>query len=103
VEPQIRLSAQANLAVNLQRVDAGIAIHIIRYDYDFKKDEIPDLEELDLELNLPGNFDSVEVFAASGSPRAELAVIADGLYHLNVKELPLYSIIVVKSISEKTK
>src|SRR5215211_2700030 len=71
-EQQLRLSASADLAINLQRVEAGIAIHMIRYDYDFEKDQVPDLEELDLELSLAGNFDSVEVFAPAESPTAEL-------------------------------
>jgi hypothetical protein len=102
VERQLRLSEPADLAINLQRVEAGIALHIIRYDYDFENDRVPDLEELDLELSLPGNFGSVEVFAPSESPKAELETISDGLHHLRLKNIPLYSIIYLKSISENT-
>jgi hypothetical protein len=103
VEPQIRLSPQAHVAVHLQRVDSGIAIHIIRYDYDFEKDRVPELKELDLELDLPGRFTQVEVFTPGESPRAKLDIVAESLYHLNLKELPLYSIVLLKSISEDTK
>jgi len=101
-ERQLRLSEPADLAINLQRVEAGIAIHIIRYDYDFEKDQVPDLEELDLELSLAGNFGSVEVFAPSGSPKAELEILLDGLHHLRLKNIPLYSIVYLKSTSEDT-
>jgi hypothetical protein len=95
-ERQLRLSAPANLAINIQRVEAGLAVHIIRYDYDFEKDEVPVLKELEMELNLRGNFEGVEVFAPGPSPRAELETILDGLYHLKLTNIPLYSIILLK-------
>ena len=95
-EPQVRISREANLAVNFQRVEAGIAVHIIRYDYDFEKDRIPDLEELDLELSIPGDFGSVQAFAPGNTPRAELETISDGLYHLKLENVPLYSIILLR-------
>jgi len=57
------------------------------------------LEELDLELSLPGNFGSVEVFAPGESPTAELETISENLYHLSLKNIPLYSIIYLKSTS----
>ena len=101
-ERQLRLSEPADLAINLQRVEAGIAIHIIRYDYNFEEDQVPNLEELDLELSLAGDFGSVEVFAPSGSPTAELETLLDGLHHLTLKNIPLYSIIYLKSTSENT-
>jgi hypothetical protein len=96
-QPQLRLSRQANLAVNLQRVQSGIAIHLIRYDYDFEQDRLPALEELSLELSLPGKFGSVEVFAPDELPKAELETISDGLYHLKLENIPLYSIVYLKN------
>src|ERR1051325_7201004 len=48
-EPQGRPAARANLAINLQHVEAGTALHLIRYDYDFEKDRLPALAALDLE------------------------------------------------------
>jgi hypothetical protein len=96
VETQLRLSAPADFAINLQRVEAGVAVHIIRYDYDFEKDQVPDLEELDIELSLPGKFGSVEAFASGEAPNAELEAILDDLYHLKLRNIPLYSIILLK-------
>ena len=101
-EPQLRLSAATNPAINLQRVEAGVAVHIIRYDYDSENDQVPVLEEIDLELSLPGNFGGVQVFAPNGSPNVEFETILDGLHHLNLKNIPLYSIVLLKSISEHT-
>jgi hypothetical protein len=98
-EPQLRLFTPADLAINIQRVDVGVAIHIIRYDYDVEKDQVPYLEELNLELRLLGNFGSVEVFAPDESPEAECETMAEDLYHLRLKNIPLYSIVLLKSIS----
>jgi hypothetical protein len=96
VEPQLRLSPRANLAINIQRVEAGKAIHIIRYDYDFEKDRVPDLGALILELSLPGSFSSVETFAPGESPKVELETISHDLYTLKLRNIPLYSIILIK-------
>jgi hypothetical protein len=93
---QLKLFAPANVAINLQRVDAGVAIHIIRYDYDSQRDNVPPLHELNLELRLPGNFSSVEVFAPSELPEAECETIADDLHRLRLKNIPLYSIVLLK-------
>ncbi|HKY53592.1 MAG TPA: hypothetical protein VJM08_04760, partial [Anaerolineales bacterium] len=95
-EPQLRLLAPADLAINLQRVEAGIALHIIRYDYDFEKDQVPALPMLTLELSLPGNFSNAETFASVEAPKAELEMISDGLYNLNLRNVPLYSIVLLK-------
>ena len=96
VERQIRLSPQADVAINLQRVDAGVALHLIHYEYDSQKDQVPNLPWLDLELSLPGNFGTVEVFAPGEPPTAELERISDGLYHLSLRNVPLYSVILLK-------
>ena len=96
VERQIRLSPQVDAAVNIQRLEFGLALHIIRYGYDFEKDRVPNVAWLDLELSLPGNFGSVEAFAPGEPPKAELERISEGLYHLNLRNVPLYSIILLK-------
>jgi hypothetical protein len=93
--PQIKMSRQADLALTLQRVDAGAALHIIRYDYDPERDVLPELEQLDLELRLPGDFKGVRVFTPAGEMEAELKE-ADGLYRLKLKHVPLYSIVLLE-------
>jgi hypothetical protein len=95
-EPQLRLTSPANLAINLQRVEAGVALHIIRYDYDSQRDQVPALEELSLELHLPGNFNSVEVFSPGEMPEAECETVAEDLHQLRLKNIPLYSIVLLK-------
>lgn len=72
-----------------------MAIHILRYDYRSEQDKVPTLDELNLKLRLPGNFGNLEVFSPSDAPQVELEV-SDDLYHLALKNIPLYSIILLK-------
>jgi hypothetical protein len=92
---QLQLSIPADLAVNLQRVQEGVAIHIIRYDYDSQQDQVPSLDELTLGLRLPGTFQVVEVFSPGEPPQAELDGSGDSP-RISLKNLPLYSIILLK-------
>jgi hypothetical protein len=92
---QLQLSVPADIAVNLQRVESGVAIHILRYDYSSQLDQVPVLDEMNLDLRLTGNFSSVEVFAPGVLPEAALNV-SDGQHSLSLTNVPLYSIILLK-------
>jgi hypothetical protein len=92
---QIQLSTRTDIAIHLQRVDDGVAIHILRYEYDSPKDQVLTLDELNLDLRLPEKFDSVEVFSPNEPPEASLKV-SDDIHHLSLKNLPLYSIVLLK-------
>jgi hypothetical protein len=96
---QLRLSAPADIAINTQRVEGGVAVHILRYDYDSQQDKVPDLEELNLKLRLPGEFGRLEVFSPCEPPQVELEV-SDDVHQLRLKNIPLYSIILLKEQSE---
>lgn len=95
---QVQLSIPSDLAINLQRVESGIAVHILRYDYDAQRDRVPALDELNLDLHLPGNFHDLEVFSPGEPPQADLQFEGD-LPRLALKNLPLYSIIFLKDHS----
>lgn len=95
---QVQLSIPSDLAINLQRVESGIAVHILRYDYDAQRDQVPALDELNLDLHLPGNFHDLEVFSPGEPPQADLQFEGD-LPRLALKNLPLYSIIFLKDHS----
>ncbi len=93
---QLNLSIPADIAVNLQRVEAGVALHILRYDYDSVHDQLPILDELHIDLRLPEKFESLEVFSPGDPPQAHLEVSGD-LPRVALKNLPLYSIILLKA------
>jgi hypothetical protein len=92
---QVNLSVPADLAINLQRVEAGVVVHILRYDYDPLQDRVPALEELHLDLRLPGKFGSLEVFSPGEPPQAELEVSGESP-RIALKNIPLYSILLLK-------
>jgi hypothetical protein len=94
-ERQAQLSVPADIAIHLQRVEQGVAVHIIQYDYDSRRDQVPALDELNIDLRLPENFSSLDVFSPGNSPEAELT-ISDKLHRLTLKNLPLYSIVLLK-------
>jgi hypothetical protein len=93
---QLERSVPGDVAINLQRVQEGIAVHIIRYDYDPQRDQVPMLDELTLDLRLPGPFQDVEVFSPGEPPQAELEISGDSP-RIALKNLPLYSILLLKS------
>src|SRR5688572_28469270 len=100
VGQQLKIFVPADIAVNLQRVEGGIAIHILRYDYHSLQDKVPALDELNLDLRLPGDFSDLEVFGPGERPQTELEG-SSGLYHLSLRNVPLYSILLLKSISNE--
>lgn len=54
------------------------------------------LEVLEFELRPPEHFSSVEVFAPEDTPNAEFETMYDGLYHLRLQNVPLYTIVFLK-------
>jgi len=90
-EPQVRLTPGGELMINVQRVGAGAAVHIIRYDFGAEQDRTPPLPELTIELRLPEGFDRMSVHSPSCSMTGTLE--RDELVHrLRLRDVPLYSI-----------
>jgi hypothetical protein len=96
--PQLRAQPRANLALNIQRVPGGAALHLVSYDYDEAQDRVPALPELSLDLRLPGAFTAAEVFSPGVPPELSFTVKAGEThpYHLRLKNLPLYTVILLK-------
>jgi hypothetical protein len=92
---QVRYSSRADIAVNLQRVDSGLAIHLLRYDFSYEEDRVPPLDELNLDLHLPCVFTKLEVFSPGESIQARLEVSED-THRITLKNVPLYSILLLK-------
>lgn len=91
---QAQIEPQANLALHVQRVADGAAIHLIRYDYDERQDAVPVLPELSLSLRLPERFETARVFCPNGNPEITLAH-HDGLHQLRLRNVPLYAVVVL--------
>jgi hypothetical protein len=98
--PQLQLQPAASLAVNIQRVAQGAAIHIIRYDYDPLQDCLVPLPELTIDLRMDGAFTRAEAFSPNGQPQATLAADGSGSLRLSLRDVPLYTIVLLHDRSE---
>lgn len=93
--PQVEIAPQKDIALNIQQLEEGVAVHLLRYDYDYDQDKVPPLEELKLSIRLPGSYVSLQVFSPGELPAVNLTV--DGnLHHLILHNVPLYSILLLK-------
>ena len=93
--PQVRVLGHDGLAINIQRVERGVAVHIMRYDYDPEADRVPTAPELTLELRLPGSFWNASVFSPNAMPPASMESSA-GLYRVTLHDVPLYCIVLLE-------
>jgi hypothetical protein len=89
---QVRASKEIDGAVHLQRTPAGVALHLIRYDYDADSDSVLPLDELELGIELDRGYGSARAFAPGEVPRVELNTTG-GLHTLKLHDVPIYSIV----------
>ena len=93
-EPQVRADGGHDMAINIQRVEEGAAIHLIRYAYDESRDGVPPLPEVTLELRLPEDFGATEVYSPGDVARASL-VVSGEVTRVILRNVPLYSIVLL--------
>jgi hypothetical protein len=84
-----------DIAFNLQRVEEGVAVHLIRYDYDEESDAVPLLDALDVSVRLQEHFDTIECFDPGCRLSASLSREAD-THTLSLRNVPLYSIVLLR-------
>jgi len=88
---QVQIEGAPPLAIHIQRVDAGAAIHIIRYDYDEAGDTMPVLPSLTIQVRLPRPFAALAAHSPGGMVDSSLTV--DGDWHqIVLRDLPLYTV-----------
>lgn len=93
-ERQVWLEGTPNLSVTLQRVDEGIAVHILRYDYDEETDTVPPLDELEVSVRLPEQYDEATTFDQGNRVSATLSRKGE-THTLSLRDVPLYSIVLL--------
>jgi hypothetical protein len=96
--PQVVVDDAPDLAVNLQRTRRGVAVHLIRYDYDPEADAVPILPELVLRIRLPRWYRHAHAFAPTGGMRARLGMSwhERGMHRLELRDVPLYSVTLLR-------
>ena len=91
--PQVHVEPSVDLAVNIHRLnDREAAIHIIRYDYDEGRDEVPVIPRMNVELRLSRPFRSATAFSPAGEVGARLTFSRDRreVHRLELEQVPLY-------------
>jgi hypothetical protein len=96
--PQVKIPGdmRADLALTLQRVQRGVAIHIIRYDHDDDADRVPPLPEIALDVRLPASFRTAAAAGTSGDAGARVGPAPGGWHRVQVSNVPLYTIVVLE-------
>jgi hypothetical protein len=91
--PQAVFEAAPDLAINIHRVgDKQAAIHVIRYDYDEERDEVPVLPSMTLDLRIGRPFRMVKTFSPLGDVGARLTYSRERreMHRLELTDVPLY-------------
>jgi hypothetical protein len=97
--PQVRIEPAVDLAVALHRLnDKEAAIHVIRYDHDEARDEVPVLERMRLNVRLPRPFRSATVRSPGGATRVALTFSREQreVHQLELEDVGLYTVILLQ-------
>jgi hypothetical protein len=85
-----------DLAINLQRVDDGVAIHLVRYDYEEIADQIPVLPQLSVDVRLPMSFAELAVHSPGGESTGSLTTMGN-VHRLELRNVGLYAVALLTS------
>jgi hypothetical protein len=94
--PQVIVDPGIDLAVNIHRVgDKEAAIHVIRYDYDEERDEVPVLDRMDLDVRLSRPFRSVRVTSPRGEVGSHFTFSRERreMHRIELENVPLYFVV----------
>jgi hypothetical protein len=97
--PQVIMDGAPDLAINVQKIgDKEAAIHLIRYDYDEERDEVPILPRLQLDVRLSRPFRMAKVFSPRGEVGVRLAFRRDirEMHRLELENVPLYCVVLLQ-------
>ena len=96
-EPQVRVMPGGDVMINVQRVEGGAAVHLIRYDFDAQQDCTPPLPEVTVELRLPEQFGRMSLHSPGGQMTGALE--CEGFVHrIRLHDVPMYSVALLESI-----
>jgi hypothetical protein len=90
--PQTTIEGADDIAIHIQRVETGAALHIIRYGYNEAIDRVPTLPHLRFGIRLPEHFESVVAHTPDGTIDTALSIEGD-VHWIELREVPLYTIV----------
>jgi hypothetical protein len=97
--PQVFVDPGVDLAINLGRVgDKEAAIHVIRYDYDEERDEVPLIDRMTLDVRLSRPFRSLSVVSPMGEVGSRLTFSRERreMHRIELENVPLYFVALLR-------
>jgi hypothetical protein len=97
--PQFRCDGAPDMAVNIHKIgDKQAAIHLIRYDYDEARDEVPALPRLAADVRLARPFRMARAFSPAGEVGVRLGFSRDirEMHRIELEDVPLYSVVLLQ-------
>ena len=94
--PQVSTEGAPDMAIAIHRIgDREAAIHIIRYDYDEERDEVPVIPRLQLDVRLSRPFRSATALSPKAGFRSRLTFSGDRreMHRFDLEDVPLYCVI----------
>ena len=93
--PQVIVPEGLDAAIGLYRVADGVAVHVLRYDYDAALDRVPQLADLQLGVRLT-DMAVTGVEAVPSGIGVDLRT-AGSLHTLRIRNVPLYTIVILRT------
>jgi hypothetical protein len=97
--PQVVVDPGVDMALNLNRVaDKEAAIHVIRYDYDEQRDQVPVLPRMQLDVRLSRPFRSAKALSPLGEVGCRLTFSRERreMHRIELEDVPLYFIVLMQ-------
>jgi hypothetical protein len=97
--PQVIVDTDVDFAINIHRVgDKEAAVHVIRYDYDEERDEVPMIDRMHLDVRLGRPFRTVSALSPSGEVGAHLTFSRERreMHRIELENVPLYTVILLQ-------
>jgi hypothetical protein len=97
--PQVIVDPGVDLAINIAKVEEKeAAIHVIRYDYDEARDEVPLLDRMSLDVRVARPFRSVKALSPLGEVGAKLVFSRERreTHRIELEQVPLYCIVLLQ-------
>jgi len=97
--PQVIFKSAPDLAINIHKIgDKQAAIHLIRYDYDEERDEVPVLPRLVLDVRIARPFRMAKAFSPAGEVEVRLSFSRDirEMHRIELENVPLYCVVLLQ-------
>ena len=94
--PQVVIEPAVDLAVNLHKVgDKETALHVIRYDYDEERDEVPVLERMTIDVRIARPSRMVKVLSPQGEVPSKLTFSRERreMHRVELEDVPMYFVV----------